>query len=75
MGYCGFGNGVETGRGWRHWFHATGLRGCLRLGFGPYGRADRNLERERLMKQVEILQAQLERINLRLKDLEPATGQ
>jgi hypothetical protein len=33
-GYWGWGRGRGGGRGWRHWFYATGIPGWARAGYG-----------------------------------------
>lgn len=66
--FCGMG----TGRGYRHWFRATGIPGYMRFqgwaspaAQGP----DAASEAAMLQAQVRILEDQIERINTRLKDL------
>jgi hypothetical protein len=34
-GFGNFGRGRGGGRGWRHWYYATGFPGWMRGGFGP----------------------------------------
>ena len=36
-GFRGWGRGRGGGRGWRHWYHATGLPGWARFGHLPDG--------------------------------------
>jgi hypothetical protein len=66
----GFGGG---GRGWRHWFCATGLPGWARSGWGavtPYLAAPTpKAEREYLEGVAESLQGQLSDIKKRLDEL------
>lgn len=67
------------GRGWRHWFHATGLPGWMRFGAGAYTDPDvspRNFERGALQDKVEMLRQELDEIGKRLDDLttKPESG-
>jgi hypothetical protein len=89
-GSWGFGHGRGGlgrggGRGWRHWYYATGLPGWARIGYGmpaygmwpmPY---DQELapeaEMEMLKEQSEILKSQLEDIQNRISTLEKAEKQ
>jgi len=72
-GYCagfggpggGFGRG---GRGWRHRYHATGLPGWMRGGWGALPPAA--TQKQWLEKQAEVLQSQLDEIRQRLSELE-----
>jgi hypothetical protein len=64
------------GRGWRHWYHATGLPRWARWGNPPawdqgpeYGPPPREQEIEMLKDQAEWLREQLEAINLRMDEL------
>ncbi len=78
----GFGGG---GRGWRHWYYATGLPGWARFGWAPplwgpsawaplgYGKPDPDAEKEILKDQAEALQSELEMIKKRLSEIEKAT--
>ncbi len=74
---CGFGGG---GRGWRHWFYATGMPGWARFGAysAPYGAPvfrqspDPEMEKQALRTQAEALQSELDLIKKRLADLESA---
>ena len=80
----GSGRGVVGGfaRGWRHrnWFHATGVPGWARSGFGPrWGMhqyvpntapPDAEEEAEFLKTQAVALKEQLETIGQRLAELE-----
>lgn len=74
LGRRGFGGG---GRGWRHWFHATGLSGWMRV--GGTGAANQQLEPEQekqaLKNQAEMLQAEMDRIKGRLDEIETSADQ
>ena len=63
----GFGRGA--GRGWRHWFYATGIPGWARFGyFGvPYFVEN---EKDFLMNQANLLKEELKNIESRLEQLE-----
>ena len=69
----GFGGG---GRGWRHGYHATGLPGWAGWGYPTwpqYGAAPPpQAEMEFLREQARTLQAELEDIEHRMKELESA---
>jgi len=69
LGGPGFGRG---GRGWRHWFHATGLPGWIRFGgfASPYQNPDPELEKQTLKNQAEALQSELDFIKKRLGEIE-----
>lgn len=73
FGAFGLGRGFGgRGRGFRHWFHATGLPGWMRFGFNPsrpyeYSKDD---EKAFLQQQVEYLTSTIENINKRLVELE-----
>ena len=62
------------GRGWRHWFYATGLPGWTRFGAHPasYPKADPELEKQALRSEAHALQTELESIKKRLSELETA---
>jgi hypothetical protein len=71
-----FGSGRGGGgRGWRHWFYATGLPGWARAGYaptwgvGPYAPPTPEQETEGLKAQAEWLKEQLEAINRRIEEL------
>ncbi|MBN1362148.1 MAG: DUF5320 domain-containing protein [Sedimentisphaerales bacterium] len=77
-GYCaGFAHpaggrgfwGCGRGRGFRHWFHATGQPGWMRSGIlaGP---AAPEQELETLRQQTANLQSELNRINERVEQLQ-----
>jgi hypothetical protein len=63
--------GRGGGRGWRHWFHATGLPRWARFG-GPQGAPQMTGEQEAdvLKAQATWLGQQLEEIQRRLTELE-----
>lgn len=79
----GFG-GRGGGRAWRHWYHATGLPGWARAGYGhpaagwpgypyePYAAPTPTAEQELggLKQQAEYFQSALEEIKERMKELE-----
>jgi hypothetical protein len=69
FGGRGYGGG---GRGWRHWFHATGVPGWLRYGGWPasFQKPDPDLEKSALRSQAEALQAELDLIQTRLGEIE-----
>ena len=61
--------GARGGRGWRHWFYATGLPGWLRAGiFGTSGTSPFQGAPTR-EQEVGALKAMLEAIQKRLDDL------
>ena len=67
----GFGGG---GRGWRHWYHATGLPRWARgyapgWGYGPYAPPTGEQEADALRTQAEWLQGQLDAIQEHIKEL------
>jgi len=72
----GFGGGFGGGgRGWRHWYRATGLPGWARAGWGvnwPDGtaRISETEELTVLKEQAEAINGTLAEINQRIKDLE-----
>ncbi|MBN1893652.1 DUF5320 domain-containing protein [bacterium] len=70
--YRGFGGG---GRGWRHWFNATGMPGWMRFGASPVGttpffKPDAETEKQALKSQAEALQNELDFIRKRLEEIE-----
>ncbi len=76
-----FGRG--GGRGWRHWYYATGLPGWARgRGWvppylpwrGPYTHVGRDEEINLLKEEAKSLQEELNAVNQRLKDLESSSG-
>lgn len=72
----GFGRrfwGRMGGRGWRHWFWATGLPGWMRSGWWATPLAQpvpAETEKQWLKHQAEFLQARLDEIRKRLSELE-----
>jgi hypothetical protein len=65
------------GRGWRHWFYATGIPGWMRSGWtgvqppwGGYQAPSPEMETEALRSEAEALEAELETIRKRLDELE-----
>ena len=75
----GFGKGFARGRGsqgggrgWRHWFYATGLPRWARLGGSamPQQQPDRELERQALKGQADAMQSELDLIKKRLSEIE-----
>ena len=67
----GFGN-QGGGRGRRNWFHATGLPGWARTGYGPPFAAPLTVEKEldSLKGQAEYFSDALEDIRRRIEDIE-----
>jgi hypothetical protein len=80
QGYgAGFGRGRGSlrrgggGRGWRHWFYATGVPGWARYGgwnAAPFLKAGPDVEKQALKEQAEALQAEIEQIQKRLSEIE-----
>jgi len=74
-GNRGFGTG---GRGWRHWYYASGLPGWRRFGGyaapagypAPYATSDPEREKQALKSQAEALQSELDFIKTRLAEVE-----
>jgi len=68
--------GFGGGRGWRHWYYATGLPGWLRFGHPPVWGAlqtqplTRGRETAFLKAQAEQLRQQLDDISKRIEELE-----
>ncbi len=58
------------GRGWRHWFYATGLPGWARFGWPAMSSSHRESEKESLQAQADMLQSRLDQIQQRIKQLE-----
>ena len=56
------------GRGWRHWFYATGLPRWARAGFAS---PTPQQEAEALKEQAGWLKDQLDAINKRIEEIEP----
>lgn len=77
--WCWFGRG----RGYRHWYYATGLPGWMRAGIPAFGKwnvpysyePDPKAEVEILKEQAEILKKQLEAIQNRISTLEKEEAQ
>ena len=63
--------GCGGGRGWRRWFHATGLPGRMRAPMD--GPADAQAEKQALKNQLGALQSELEFVKERLAQLDDAT--
>jgi hypothetical protein len=88
-GFWGWGRGWfgrGGGRGWRHWFYATGLPGWMRARIGypafgrwnvpyNYGELTPKEEMEILKEQSEFLKEQLEEIQKRMNNLEKEQAQ
>jgi len=77
MGRGWFGGG---GRGWRHWYYATGLPGWMRAGYAPawgmpyppawdMSAPSPEQETAALRQQAEALKAALDQINQRLEEI------
>jgi hypothetical protein len=62
---CGLGFG--GGRGWRHWFHATGLPRWMRFA-GRQVNAD--AEKQALKNQAQALQDELDAVKTQLSEME-----
>ena len=76
-GRCNWGRGFGGGgRGWRNWFHATGLpRWARGWGVGPIlPTATPEQERDGLKEQAKYLANALEDINKRIEELESSTS-
>lgn len=69
FGGRGFGSG---GRGWRNWFHATGIPGWMRLGGNAASvqNSHQKIEQQALKNQAEILQTEMDAIKKRLDEME-----
>ena len=72
----GFGRGGGRGRGWRHWYHATGLPGWARAGWAPAWGAvpyapqpTREQELDLLKGQAEYLEDALEGIRKQIEEV------
>jgi hypothetical protein len=68
------------GRGWRHWYYATGLPGWARYGYPPFAAyapywqpPSPEEETELLKDQAEALKRELDAIAKRLDELEKGT--
>ncbi len=64
-GYWGWGRG--GGRGWRHWFYATGLPSWARAGFPAAPTSEQ--EQQTLKQEAQYLQDSLDAINRRIDEL------
>ena len=62
--------GRGGGRGWRHWFYATGLPGWMRTGYYDFPDMTPENEIEVLKKESDYLKAQLDEIQKRISSLE-----
>lgn len=82
-GYWGRGRGRGGGRGWQHWYYATGLPGWARAGSGspagggvvPYftpgaQQVTTQQELDGLKQQAEYFKDALDEINKRIEQLE-----
>ena len=73
------GRGRGGGRGWRNWFHATGLPSWARANFRFSGPVTPTVateqEVEGLKQQAEFLQNSLSQINERIEQLEKAKAE
>lgn len=70
-GYGGLVGNRGWGRGWRHWFYATGVPGWRRPGEWPrYMPPTEEQELAFLKEEAKGLQEQLEAINRRIEELE-----
>lgn len=70
----GWGFGLRSrfwggGRGWRHWFYATGLPGWARAGYG-FVPPTTEQELTWLKNEAEFLKNQLDAVNRRITELE-----
>ena len=62
--------GGRGGRGYRHWYHATGLPGWVRFGYAPaYQAPSPQQEADMLRNQADLLKQQLEAIEKRMAEL------
>jgi len=81
----GFGMDRGGGRGWRHWYYATGFPGWARAGYAwpaygpgvfPYApEMTPQEETETLREQAELLQKELKGIQERISTLEKVQAQ
>jgi hypothetical protein len=82
---CGFGMGFGRsragsgagfgGRGWRNWFHATGLPYWMRT-VGPQSpdvRPNPDVQKQALRNQAQALEAELDSIKKRLTEMDAGT--
>lgn len=73
-GCFGFGC-FGRGRGWRNWYHETGLPGCIRFAFGYSALESSKHEAEFLKNQADFLRKQLDDIQDRINNLEKSESQ
>ena len=73
----GLGRAWGRGRGWRHWYHATGLPGWARFGYAPawsappaYATPTPEQELSALQQQAEWLKDQLDAVQEHIAELE-----
>jgi hypothetical protein len=73
----GFGRAWGRGRGWRHWYYATGLPGWARLGYAPawgappaYAAPTPEQELGALKQQAEWLKGELDAVQKQITELE-----
>ena len=72
----GRGGGFGGGRGWRHWYHATGVPGWARAGWPVADvKPDPAALKQMLAAQAEALQAELDAVKKRQQELETDTGE
>jgi hypothetical protein len=67
-----WGRGRGGGRGWCHWFYATGLPFWARLReyVTPQQQPNKELERQALKGQADALQSELDSIKKRISEIE-----
>lgn len=67
-----WGRGRGGGRGWRHWFHATGLPFWARFGgyATPQQQPNREMEKQALQGRADALQSELDSIKKRINEWE-----
>lgn len=65
------------GRGWRNWFHATGIPGWMRFGgnAAPSQKLDPENERQVLKNQAEMLQTEMNNVKKRLDEMDAGKGE
>lgn len=80
-GWGGFSRSWGRGRGWRHWYCATGLSGWARARYGyrpfwgyPYASTAKE-EIDILREEAEFLKKELEEVQNRINTLEKAQSQ
>jgi hypothetical protein len=72
-GFFGRGRGFwgrGGGRGWRHWFYATGVPGWARAGYGFGAAPNPEQELEGLKQQAQYLKNSLDDINKQIDELQ-----